>query len=267
MRRLFFAALLLLAGCAAGGSNPPPLPGPPFPSAVPRPGTLAFAADWTKQPLGVALRCGGPGLDYPFGCILPPGAEWGVLPDEVTGGSDCIDPQPSACLQPSGGLLGYHGPSPGRALISALTLPRDHAMSVEVVVTATNDCSKPVAYAGPVLYDGEGAGEGVPGKYYALYLACWTLAGDTATYASVYSGMYADKVSQIVYAPGSTHALRIDFYPGDRVEYYADGALVYTETAGSLTPGPVAFEHDPHPALWFGASSGRFGRFDVFTAP
>lgn len=262
------AAGLTLCVLAACGSTPsPPIPAPPAP--LPRPGTLAYTADFTA-PMGIALGCGGGGYGSgdPFSCDLPASANWGVLNQPQAA---CPDPTPNKCFQPAGGVMGFTTlPDAGMALISAQTAPKDAPISVEEVVTATLNCSPgvSVSYVGPVLYDGEGVGEGMNGKYYALYLSCWAPAGDLQVRASAYSGLHGGPaVGPTTYAPGSTHALRIDYYPGDKVVYSVDEVPVLTETAGSLTPGPIAFAHDPHPAMWFGGVVGSVSRFDWFTGP
>ncbi len=255
--------MLLLAACADPG--PSPVPSPPTPS-VPRPGVLAFSATWAA-PLGAALACGGPpGTASPFSCSLPPGTAWGVLPQPGNGGNDCVDPEPNVCFQPAGGQLGYHAVNPGMALISATTLPRNAPISIEAVVTATNDCTTgQVSYVGPVIYDGEGATWDPPGNYRSLYLSC-TGGGDQVR-AWLYGPTYAGPIAQTTYAAGSTHVLRIDWAPGTSITYLVDGAVFLVETPGSKSADSLTFAQDPHPALWFGLSSGLIGRFDAYTGP
>jgi len=262
MNKTFALIFLLFLSACGGGTSPGPGPNP----TPTNPSSLVFEADW-NAPLGQSLVCGGPGHVHPFSCSLPPGAVWGLLPDEQ-GGSPCAGPLPNVCYQLGTGKLGYtSNVIPAFALINANSVPRLKPISVEAEVTATNDCTAPVAFVGPVIYDGEGAGEGDTGKYYALYLNCWTLTGDRNVYAWVYSGIYAGATNGTIYAPGSTHKLRIDYLPGISVTYKVDDIVVMVETPGSLTPGLIMFDQDPHPALWFGNSVGSIGPFKVYSGP
>lgn len=256
-------ALVLLAGCAETPSKPPASAPPATAPYNPRPGNQAFAATWAS-PLGAALVCGGPGLSNPFGCALPAGAAWGVLPQDGNGGKACVDPEPNVCFQPSGGILGFHAVAPGMALISSQSFARDRTMSIEAVVTVTLDC-RDVAYMGPVLYDGEGAADNPAGNYRAEYVSC--PGGGDAPKVWVYGPTYAGPINSIRIEPGSTHALRMDWVPGVSITYLVDGVPQLTETPGSLSADPLTFAQDPHPALWFGLAAGSVGRFDVYTGP
>ena len=77
----------------------------------------------------------------PFGCDLPPGAVWGVLPQPGNGGMGCVDPEPNVCFQAHDGVLGFHSGAPGMALISAQTVKGSEPISVEAVMDVTNDCA------------------------------------------------------------------------------------------------------------------------------
>jgi hypothetical protein len=270
--------LLLLAGCGdsrAPQVNPPPvsappsLPAPSSPPAPPaRPGSLAFSTDWSA-PVGIALRCGGAGLLSPFGCDLPIGANWGVLPAPGNGGVDCVDPEPNICFQTSApGWLAYHTDSfSGMALVGAQTLDRTQPISLRAVIKVdTLDCNAGVAYVGPVIYGG-GVDDGDPtGNYRAEYISCF--GGDEGPKLWLYESIWAGPMPGGPFAieVGSTHELEIDWYPGDRVDYRLDRQIVFTETA-NFGHAPLTLQHDPHPALWFGSSTGAIGQFDIYVGP
>lgn len=259
MQRLLILLALLLAGCAG---TPPAPTQPPISTPQPRPGVLAFSADWTP-PLGIALRCGGPGLLSPFGCDLPPDAKWGVLPQDGNGGIGCIDPQPNVCFQASGGILSFHAGRPGMALISTDTLDPSRPISVEAVVTVTNDCSD-VSFMGPVIYGG-GVDDGDPtGTYVAAYISCTAPADPPKLW--IYRPTYAGPVNSVPVAPGA-HAVRIDYRPGESMTLLLDGYPQLVVTAGSLSDDAMTFPNPPHAALWFGQVQGYVGRFDVFAGP
>jgi len=257
--RLLALLALLLAGCA-GGSAPVQLPisTPP----TPRPGNQAFAADWTA-PMRAALRCGGPGLLSPFACDLPADALWGVLPQAGNGGSDCIDPTPNVCFRLADGLLYFHAGNPGMALVSARTFDRNSPLSIEAVVTVTNDCSG-VSYMGPVIYGG-GVDDGDPlGTYVAAYISCAAPTDPPKLW--IYRPTYAGPVNSAPVTPGS-HAVRIDYRPGESMTLLLDGYPQLVVTAGSLSDDAMTFPNPPHAALWFGQVQGYVGRFDVFAGP
>lgn len=226
-----------------------------------------MVADWTP-PLGIALRCGGPGLASPFKCDLPPGAKWGVSPQEGNGGIDCVKPLPNVCfhIDPLG--LGFHAAEngqPGMALVSALTLDRTKPMSVRMVVRVDSlNCDSGVAYVGPVLYGG-GVDDGDPtGRYRALYISCF--AGDLKVRLCLYSPTYATPIWDFDFVDGQPHELGLDWYPGDHVDYWLDGAIVFTEGL-SFGHDPLDVPTDPHPAIWMGGARGSIGRFDVYAGP
>jgi len=251
VRQALAILALTLAGCAAGGSNPPPQPVQPGPPPVP-----TFSADWTA-PLGIALRCGGPGLLTPFGCDLPEGAKWGVLPQEGNGGMDCVDPQPNVCFQPHDGVLGFHAGAPGMALVSARTLDGSKPISVKAVVTVENDC-RDVSYAGPVIYGG-GVDDGDPtGTYAAAYISCAGPSDPVKVW--IYRPTLASPISGPVNL--GPHTLRIDYVPSRGFVISLDGAVILDHELGS---DPLTFPNDPRPAMWFGNATGAVGRFDVFT--
>jgi hypothetical protein len=262
--RALLLTLFALASCA-GGSPPAPVYGPPLPPApivTPRPGSPVLVADWTS-PLGAAMGCGTLGHQSPFECVLPPSAKWGVIP----GMDDCVSPEPTRCFQPAGGWLGFTAPG-GMALVSATTLDRARPMSLRGVVRIDRiDCSPGVAYAGIVDYGG-GDDDGDPtGNYRALYISCF--AGDTKVRLWLYEGgapAWAGPIWDFDFRDGQAHELGIDWFPGDRVDYLLDGAVVFTE-GQSFGHSPLTLNHDPHPALWFGSAAGAIGRFDATGGP
>jgi hypothetical protein len=254
---LGIALSLFLAACSSGPS-PFSIPMPPpivAPAPVPRPGSLIMTADWTA-PLGAAEQCTG----SPFTCTLPPGARWGLLPAS----DGAVDPQPNAYFPSIGnGWLGFKTPEGrGFALISPTTLDRTKPMSIRAQVRVDSaDCNSGVAYAGPVVYGG-GVDDGDPtGRYRAEYISCF--AGDTKVRLWLYSPTYAGPIWDFNFADGQVHGLRIDWYPGDHVDYFLDDQIVFTE-GQSFGHDPLDVPHDPHPALWFGASAGAVGQFDVY---
>lgn len=253
-------SLILALALASCGGGSPPLP---TPTPAPRPGNLVLSASWTA-PMGVSLKCGGEGLSDPFGCQLAPSALWGVPPALGNWGYDCVDPEPNVCFQPSGGVLGYSFVNSAIGLVSASTVPKGGTTSIETVITATYDCSQ-VAYAGPVIYDGEGAAGDPDGNYRALYLSCPGDGGDVHLW--LYSPTKAAALGPWTFAQGSAHDLRIDFVPGVSFTYFIDGSVVFTETPFSFSGDAMTFTQDPHPALWFGSSVGKVGRFDVYAGP
>ncbi len=261
-KALPFIFLLLISACSNDGGGNNPIPPPPV--ITPRPGALVFTANWTP-PLGVALVCGGPVYNDPFTCSLPLGAIWGVLPQEGNGGNGCIDPEPNVCFQPSGGVLNYSASDPGMALVRSETLSRASPISVEAVVTASNDCPPgTVSYVGPVIYDGEGALGNPTGNYRSEYLSC---ANGGLVQVWLYGPTYAGPIGPAIYAEGVKHSLRIDWTPGTSFVYYVDGVPILTETPGSKSADSLVFNHDPRPALWFGRSKGTIERFDVYSGP
>lgn len=269
MRRLLLLLALLLTGCSGGGSTGIqgpitllPTGGPP---PVARPGTLAFSADWTA-PLHVALRCGGPGLLTPFGCILPPDALWGVLPAPGNGGMDCVDPEPNVCFQPVGGVLGFHVSDGGMALVSAGTLDPDRPISLRAVISVTNNCAgvSGVSYAGPGIYGG-GVDDGDPtGTYVAAYVSCAGPADVPKLW--LYRPTYAGPVNSSAVSAGA-HEVRIDYTPGQSFAIVFDGVQQMLVTQGSISNDAMTFPNAPHWALWFGESDGYVREFDVFTVP
>lgn len=262
MMRLVLALALLLAGCAGGGAGLPPGGAAPPPAPIDRPGVLAFAADWTP-PLHAAMRCGGPGLLSPFACDLPADAVWGVLPQAGGGGMGCVDPQPNECFQPADGVLNFHSGRPGMALVSARTFDGGKPISVEAVVNVTNDCSD-VSFMGPVIYGG-GVDDGDPtGTYIAAYISCTAPSDPVKLW--IYRPTYAGPVNSIPVPPG-THAVRIDYIPGQSFTILLNRVVQLVITPGSLSNDALLFPHDPHAALWFGGVDGHVGRFDVFTEP
>lgn len=263
MKKILAAALLLiLAACGGGGHTPQP-PGP-GPQPNPRPGHIVMSADWTKPELGgIALECGG---SVPFKCNLPPGVEWGVLPHapQPGGGVICTYPLPNTCFQQTSDELGYKVSPGGMALISAVSIPKDYAMSIEAVVTWDTLSCPGNGYLGPVIYDGEGAKDDPTGNYRSIYLSCapW----ETEVRVWVYGPTYAGRLSDRTFGPG-THTLGMTWVPGVSITYEVDHVPVFVETPGFSADG-LTFTKDPHPALWFGDSAGRIGRFDMTsTAP
>jgi len=255
VREAIILTALLLAGCAAGGSNPPPQPAQSGPPPVPR--TPAFSADWLP-PLGIALRCGGPGLLTPFECDLPPDAVWGVLPQEGNGGMACVDPQPNVCFQPENGVLRFHAGAPGMALVLGRTFDGTKPITVEAVLDVTNDCSD-VSYAGPVIYGG-GVDDGDPtGTYAAAYISCTAPTDPPKVW--IYRPTLASPISSPV-SPG-THTLSIEYTPGHPFIIRLDGAVILDKELGS---DPLTFPNNPHPALWMGAAQGTVSKFDVYTS-
>lgn len=270
MAHFLFLIALALAGCGgSGGGNitPPAPPAPPAPVTIPRPGTLTYSANWTA-PIGAALFCLDDGPGDIFACHLPAGALWGVLPQAGNGGIGCVDPEPNACFQPSGGVLGYSAGTPGMALISAQSVPATAPVSIEAVVTINFDCTQGVPYTGPVVYDGEGPPTDPTGNYLALYLSCTGGMVDSQIQAWVYWGavnLAAPLATNgTTYANGSTHALRIDYIPGVSATYFVDDVVVGVDTAATWGAAAFTFSQPPHPALWFGASTGSVWRFDWY---
>lgn len=255
--------LLLLAGCGtspgySGPSAPPPAP-------VERPGTLAWSADWTV-PLGAAIACGGPGLSNPFGCDLPAGAKWGVLPQPGNGGEACALSTPNECFTLNNGTLGFHAVTPGMALISADPIPNTGTVSISGTFTATNDCSTTtdVSFVGPVIYNGEGDDTDPTGGYLALYLVCYQNSPITV---NIYGLNHTSPIPSAQYQPGSTHSLRIDWTYGVSAAFLVDDVPVWTDYANVGNAGPLTLSRPPHPSLWFGNVTGYAGQFDVYTAP
>lgn len=255
-------ALCLMAAC---GSTPTPIATPTGPP-VARPGTLAWSADWTTSPMGVALACGGPGLSDPFGCDLPPGARWGTLPQPGNGGQACVDPQPTVCFQPSGGALGFHAVTPGMALISSDTIPNTGTVSIRGVFTATNDCNTTtdVSFVGPVIYNGEGDNTDPTGGYLAVYLVCYQNSPITV---NIYGLSHTSPIPSAQYQPGSTHSLRIDWTYGVSAAFLVDDVAVWTDYANVGGVGPLTLSRPPHPSVWFGAAQGKAGDFTVYVLP
>jgi hypothetical protein len=261
-RLMLIAALALLSACSGGTPLPPP--GPP-PSPTPRPGVPVVTADWTA-PLGLSQPCGGPGLSDPFGCSLPSWARWGALPQDGNGGLGCVDPEPNVCFQPDGLRLNFHSGDPGMALVWGGTVPRG-VISIEAEITATLDCSTPVSYVGPVLYDGEGPPGNPTGNYFAFYYTCGAIAGPPQPQLLAYvPPTMTQPVSPRIYPNGSSFRLRMDYVRGERVDFMVDDITVFSVTPATPGVSPV-FNADPHPALWFGNVTGAIGRFDVYAAP
>jgi hypothetical protein len=252
MPRFLILLALLLAGCASDApiSNPPP----PVHMA-PRPGAQVFAADWTP-PLGALGPCDP--SSSPFTCDhLPEGSKWGVLAQEGNGGLGCIDPQPNVCFQPVDGILNFHSGSPGMALLSAQTFDRNQPMSIEAVVSVTNDC-RDVSFMGPVIYGG-GVDDGDPtGTYAAAYISCTSPSDPPKLW--LYRPTIATPTHSGPVSPGP-HTVRIDYRPGYGFDLLLDGVVVQPEE--HLSNDPVTFPHDPHAALWFGLVDGNVGRFDL----
>jgi hypothetical protein len=175
------------------------------------------------------------------------------------------DPEPNICFQTSApGWLAYHTDSfSGMALVGAQTLDRTQPISLRAVIKVdTLDCNAGVAYVGPVIYGG-GVDDGDPtGNYRAEYISCF--GGDEGPKLWLYESIWAGPMPGGPFAieVGSTHELEIDWYPGDRVDYRLDRQIVFTETA-NFGHAPLTLQHDPHPALWFGSSTGAIGQFDI----
>jgi hypothetical protein len=149
------------------------------------------------------------------------------------------------------------------ALVSASSVPRDKPISVETVVTLNSmDCSRPVAFVGPAIYGG-GIDDGDPtGNYRALYLSC---GSGSQIQLYLYSPRLALSISAAIFQVGVPYALRIDWVPGLSATAYLNGVAVYGDDGSG--PDTLMLNHDPHPALWFGVTTGEIGRFDVYTAP
>jgi hypothetical protein len=225
-----------------------------------------MVADWTA-PVAIALKCGGPGLQSPFACDLPPDAKWGVLPFDGVGGTDCVEPQPNTCFQPADGWLGFTSPpATGMALISATRLDHTKPMSLEAEVRVdTIDCTN-IAYAGIVDYDGGHDDGDERGSYWAEYISCFP--GDPEVKVWVYTGggtPYAAALPVPV-SLGEIHTLRIDWYPGERVLYWLDGKIILTIDAAWVAAhgGALDLESDPRPAWWAGSVTGSIGRFTAW---
>lgn len=251
--RLFGAigiALVLLAGCAETPSKPPTSAPPVY---TPRPGTLAWQADFTGPSIGIVNGCDG-GVDD-LDCHLPAGAMFGTFSRAGTQGMACVDPGPNACWS-ANGVLNFTPGSPGYPIIAAVTFPVTGTVSIEAVVSFV--CDGPEmgdgAYAGPALIFSENS-------YRSIY---WRCAG--AGRGRMQPHLFASEVGEFPlsaasYPIGSAHALRIDWNMTEgSVQYYVDGGLQYVET-GVKPVGPV------HPALWLGQSHGTASRLNVYTAP
>lgn len=250
MRLLWALGFFLLAACGGGPASSPTTTYTPPPAPIARPGAPVLTADWTP-PLAATALCGG----SPFACAGPADAKWGLL-----------QPSDLAHFSPAPGALGYAtAPFAGMALVSTTTLDRTKPMSLRLTVRADSlDCDSGVAYVGGVLYGG-GVDDGDPtGRYRAEYISCF--AGDKKARLWLYSPTYAGPIWDFDFRDGQEHELGLDWYPGDHVDNLLDGVVVFTEGKG-FGHDPLDVPHDPHPALWFGSSTGAIGRFDVYAGP
>lgn len=242
-----FALLLGLgltaAGCSGGGSLP--LPSPPPPGPVVHPGTELALPPFS--PLDASAICSG----SPFGCSG--GSAWGLLQ-----ASDLAKFTP-------GPILGFNtGPNAGMALVAVATLARSAPLSLEETVRLDSlACPSTVSYQGPVAYGG-GVDDGDPsGRYRAEYISCFP--GDQTVRVWLYSPTYAAPLPGSPVVSLGLHTLRLDWYPGDHVDYWLDGQLLFTENE-AFAHDPLDAPHDLHPALWFGGASGAVISFRAWGA-
>lgn len=266
MKRLSGLLLLFAVAACGGGGGPaaapyvappvivqaapdaPTVPAAPIPPAASPPQPVV-TADWTV-PLSAAAGCGG----SPFACTLPPGTTWGLLqPGDVS----------QFTIQ--AGALGFSDPTTGMALINAQTLDRTRVLYLREFVRVDQiNCDQGVGYVGGVHYGG-GADDGDPrGRYRALYISCF--AGDTKVRLWLYSPTYAGPIWDYDFRDGQVHQLGIDWYPGDHVNYWLDGAVVFTE-GKSFGHDPLDIPANPHPSMWFGSVVGAVLSFEAGYLP
>lgn len=238
------AALTICLILEACSTPAPPIPAPTS-TATPRPGALAWSADFTSPSIGVGLECS---EDVPPRCFGSD-APWLTFNRPGTQGQACVDPGPNACYSTQAGTLKLTGYSPGWPLFTRETF--DGAISVEAVAYAT--CTGPGCYFGPVVYNGEM-------NYRAVYFAA---AGDRVQ-AWLYAPVVAVPLSAVTYPQGTQLTLRVDYDGVDTWRYYVNGELTLTETPGSLGPDRTSFSNAPHLSVFMGEAFGGISRLDVY---